>query len=180
MSDFSEDARNIERLLRSLEPRASRINRDRLMFLAGEASVLASRRTRFTGYRVWAWPAATVCSVCLGLGIGVFISRPSDRENRRVAHAPTAPSDSSTGKRSSFSKETASASTAQQPRADQPVPTSGDALNLFALRNRMLANIRDDPGDFGDALRLSETAGVGPDPPCTYGELMRRMLDEKI
>lgn len=188
MSNFSEEARNIERLLQSLEPRASRINRDRLMFLAGEASMGASRQTRFGRVRVWAWPTATVCSVCLGLGIGLWIPRPSNDENRPVAqasdnHGTFAESNDPPHIRVQEPGAPMQQSAVQQSTGNPAVPsdpTFGESPSLLALRNRMLANTRDDTAADGDSLRLSETAGVGPDSPSTYGELLRRMLDEKI
>ena len=45
MNGLSADDRNLERLLKSLVPRESRLNRDRVMYLAGQASAESATRS---------------------------------------------------------------------------------------------------------------------------------------
>ncbi len=85
MSGFSEDDRHIERLLASLVPRESRVSRDRVMFLAGQASAVVSQRSRSLRLARWMWPAATVCSACVGLLIGATLTA-----DHRIAGNPIA------------------------------------------------------------------------------------------
>ncbi|HUE18105.1 MAG TPA: hypothetical protein VMR25_28375, partial [Planctomycetaceae bacterium] len=85
MNDFSEDDRHLERLLASLKPRESRVSRDRVMFLAGQASALVAERSRTWRLNRWLWPAATICSAIVGLLIGASITA-----GHRIAANPIA------------------------------------------------------------------------------------------
>jgi hypothetical protein len=74
LSELSDEERHIERLLAELAPRDSRMNRDRTMFLAGQAAWLSpateARKKR------WVWPVITVCSTAAGLVAGLFVAGP--------------------------------------------------------------------------------------------------------
>ncbi len=73
MNGLSADDRNIERLLKSLVPRESRLNRDRVMYLAGQASTDIGNRAAPQRFTRWIWPATTVCATCAGLLIGALL-----------------------------------------------------------------------------------------------------------
>jgi hypothetical protein len=99
LNNLPEDVRKIERLLASLKPRAAGINRDRVMFLAGQASTLASqRKSRSQRIGRWMWPSATVCSACIGLLVGIWIAAergaikaPAHPTELQASHTGTAP-----------------------------------------------------------------------------------------
>jgi len=81
LTGLSDDERHVARLLASLAPRESRINRDRTMFLAGRASAdaeAANSRGR------WLWPALTACSAAAGLVAGILLSA-SNRGSATIA-----------------------------------------------------------------------------------------------
>jgi hypothetical protein len=96
MSERKDDApglnprpefQQIEQILTALVPRESHVNRDRLMFLAGEASAVAAQRRPSLRINRWIWPATAIVSACAGLWLGVFVSahpgvneRPIERE----------------------------------------------------------------------------------------------------
>jgi hypothetical protein len=58
-----EDLKALEAVLASLVPRTGGLDRDRLMFLAGQASVRAASRFR------WAWPASTAAMTAVAAGL---------------------------------------------------------------------------------------------------------------
>jgi hypothetical protein len=70
-----EDRAELERALASLVPRASQIDRDRFLFLAGQASAEPGRRR--SSYADWAWPAATLVSSTAAVVLfAVLVMRP--------------------------------------------------------------------------------------------------------
>ena len=98
-----QDRNELEAALGALVPRAERLNRDRIMFLAGQASVASNRwpaaTPGTTGPRRragWAWPAAfvTMTGVAASLLVALTI-RPApqvtERIVERIVTAPAAP-----------------------------------------------------------------------------------------
>ena len=61
MNGLSAEDRNLERSLKSLVPRASRLNRDRVMYLAGQASAEIGKHSPPRRLARWIWPATTIC-----------------------------------------------------------------------------------------------------------------------
>jgi hypothetical protein len=164
MSGFTEEHGQIERLLSSLVPRETRVNRDRLMFLAGQASA-GSQKTRLRGLRRWIWPASTACSACLGLFVGLFFAHVPAIPTRPVAEAPRG-ENSSAADQVSFVRNAPSTD-----KADQP-------YSLVTLQNRLLTAERDDPSRLADALGTVATVSH-PLPSSTYSELLRQLLAER-
>src|SRR4051794_9441757 len=75
----SDELKQFESLLRGCSPAAIRIDRDRLMYSAGQASVTGDVATRPTGtlpletcvnYKSFAWPLATAALLLLSLTLG--------------------------------------------------------------------------------------------------------------
>jgi hypothetical protein len=164
MSDFTEDHRRIERLLASLVPRETRVNRDRLMFQAGQASA-GSQKTRFRGATRWIWPAATACSACLGLLVGIFFG-----------HAPATPTDPVVevlrGEHNTVVEQLSSV------RRSSSTTEDDQTFSLVTLQNRLLTAARDDPSRLADSLETVATASH-PSPASTYSELLRQLLAER-
>ena len=76
--NLSEEILAVERALGSLKPAPSRINRDQLMFQAGQAS--AGRRSRV-------WPAASLVMALLAVTLGVLLlSRPAPEPRERIIY----------------------------------------------------------------------------------------------
>jgi hypothetical protein len=64
----------VEAALASLALRPAAVERDRLMFLAGQAAALKATRRR----GAWRWPCATAASLLLALGLGLRGPRPGE------------------------------------------------------------------------------------------------------
>ena len=98
-----------ERALSGLQPRKAAVDRDRLMFLAGQAAAQRSRgSSKF-------WPAATVMVALVAGGLGHFSG------SRTVSTTTTAPSDRS-----------AIASGDSHPTGDNLRPTRNVTLSIAA------------------------------------------------
>jgi hypothetical protein len=82
MPDKNENLRPLEQTLAGFTPAPPQLDRDRLMFLAGAASEVGSRKPevgdRSVGGRNWLWPAsnATLAATSLALAIALF-ARPA-------------------------------------------------------------------------------------------------------
>src|SRR5713226_6344868 len=61
--DYDPDLNHLGRQLRGLTPRPCPIDRDAVMFRAGQASVP----------RTWLWPVATALSTCLAITFGAAL-----------------------------------------------------------------------------------------------------------
>jgi hypothetical protein len=162
LGDLSDEDRQIERLLASMVPREARVNRDRLMFLAGQVAA-GSQTIRLPRLRRCLWPLATACSACLGLIAGFH-----------YGHVPAIPA-----------PLVAEAARSENKSAPEPVsvaaPVTTQAngpFSLIALQNRWLTAERDDSSPLADALGNVPTA---PHPPTssTYPELLRQLLTER-
>ena len=201
MSGNQEEERALtplEAALAALTPRAERLDRERLMFLAGRASVLgdrgqgataglsgsghdstagqASRGTRppHTRQVRWAWPTAfaAMTAVAAGLLVALVI-----QSGRHAAPAISVPSDSVAG--NGDRQPTTS------PRRDEPIglgpedqrpgtpPWAADALVLSTADRRL------------ERVLVSELSGVtgGETPgaaraPVSYRELLESLLKD--
>jgi hypothetical protein len=167
LNRLTDDDRQMERLLASLVPRETRVNRDRVMFLAGQASA-GSQKKWTRGLRPWMWPAATVCSSCLGLIVGLFLSHVPATPGASVAEAPP-------GKNTKIAVHEEQESFAGRASA---ISEKDQSLSLLSLQNRMLAAERTAPSRLADASGNVATASH-PLPSSTYSELLRQMLAER-
>ena len=94
--EFTEDLKVFESQLASLVPRTDRLDRERLMFLAGQQSVMGngpacaagaqSRRSRHL-----AWPVAFSAMTAVAVVLGVMLSvRPEPKPIVRFVKVPVA------------------------------------------------------------------------------------------
>jgi hypothetical protein len=159
MSGLSNDERHLERLLASLVPHESRVSRDRVMFLAGQAAGGASRPSAGRRLSRWIWPAASVCSTCAGLLIGVSLNLGHRDGGGRIAEGPQAPaerlstttSEAIAGAPHSSAQSAGDFVTREQSTSKQPADSAdekieaqielfrGSSFPQLALRDRMLA-----------------------------------------
>jgi len=164
--DFSADVgglsgedRQVERLLASMVPRESRVSRDRVMYLAGQASALASNPPSRRRVAPWIWPASTVCAACAGLVFGALlparipiaghsaaVEQHGDQklpttvaEGRRSSNAPQVANVAATDRQTGFSPD----STDRRLAVDLHAMVA-KGFPLLAFRDRMLANHGDD------------------------------------
>src|SRR4051794_22186887 len=93
--DRAPDLMELESALRSLVPRESAIERDALMFRAGQASIA---RPVFQAAR-WRWPLATAAAALVALVVGrvtTQISEPRVIERVVAVRVPVVPAESTT------------------------------------------------------------------------------------
>jgi hypothetical protein len=200
MNGFSDDDRHLERLLASLKPRESRINRDRVMFLAGQASAVVSQRSRSLRLARWIWPAVTVCSTCAGLLMGAALTADHRIAGNPVAGAPP-PLRERVAAETSRRTTTAQNQNAQRDRktvaakglaAEQPADSrdeqvdgefdglTGNPFTLLALRERMLAGRWDDLALAQvDSSPVRGGSATGPERSLGARELLRRWIAEE-
>ena len=198
LNELSGDLQQVERLLTALKPRETGINRDRVMFLAGQASCSAERGLRTRRLGRWAWPSVTLCAASIGLLLGLFIGSnrsvtdrrdladrnvASDRSSERQAN-PGSTKEPDAQSQKEFAAIDGAGSTLEIADAQFPPrpDTSGSDLdpsrlpNLLSLRDRMLAS-RDDRSlaPAGNPATNVESPG-GTEPTASYHELMRQLI----
>jgi hypothetical protein len=166
---LSEDDRQIERLLASLAPCESRVDRDRVMYLAGQASAVVSDRSGRGRLARWLWPAATACSASAGLVIGLLLA------HARPAAAPP------------FARMPESTETLLRQEdtvSERPIRAmSAPAHESFAssgLRPRTpIPGVEaDDTNRLADSFAFGKTA-THLRQSATYPELLRQLLAER-
>ena len=83
----ADASRRFEAELAALTPRAAALDRDRLMFLAGQASLPAAHANQ--PVRRWAWPAAFSGMTALAASLLVVLAiRPAPRVVERLVRVP--------------------------------------------------------------------------------------------
>jgi len=79
----------MEAALASLQWRPSSVDRSRVMYLAGQASVRGPKGALRAGQARWLWPLATAASLLLAVALGgVLLSSESPRVIERVVYVP--------------------------------------------------------------------------------------------
>jgi hypothetical protein len=160
---LSDEDRQVERLLASMVPREARVNRDRMMYLAGQAA--ASQTTPSSRLKRCIWPVATACSACVGLIAGLLYGHVAAIPAPLVAEIPR-------GEHSS--------ATAQVPLVPAAAITSepNEPFSLISLQSRWLTAEKDDPSRSADALGNVATVPHSSTS-FTNPELLRRLLTER-
>jgi len=88
--DLPDELTAVAEALKALVPGPAGLDRDRTMFLAGQAS-LAIRGSRWSAVHHWAWPASTaVMSAAAALLLAAWIRSPQPELVERVVFVPTA------------------------------------------------------------------------------------------
>ena len=72
-SENPDDLKHVEQTLAALTPRPPQIDRDRLMFLAGAASVQGSGFGVSKARGAWTWPAATAALAATSLALAIAL-----------------------------------------------------------------------------------------------------------
>jgi hypothetical protein len=83
--ELPAELKAVERVLRRLQPSADRLDRDRLMYLSGRASVPSQRNTRR-----WMWPISTAALLLVSLTLGGMLlnSARGWRQTEPLANRP--------------------------------------------------------------------------------------------
>jgi hypothetical protein len=86
--DRIEDLKDVEAALASLVPRGGRIDRDRLMFLAGQASVGARAQNGIRHAARWAWPSGFAAMTAVAATLLVMLlARPEPQAVVRIVES---------------------------------------------------------------------------------------------
>ena len=129
---LSEEARRTEQSLKQFQPRAVNLDRERLMFLAGQVAVSGGTEQ----HRKWFWPSATLAmstvAACLLVALTLQMSRPP--VVREIVREVTGPAPSPTLQAFSQSK---SLPTAEPQYTSAPV-LSLPASGVLQMRNTAL------------------------------------------
>jgi hypothetical protein len=178
------DLKEIEAALASLVPRADRLDRDRLMFLAGQASVVRRGQDRVVRVARWAWPSAFAATSAVAAGLLVaLLMRWQPGVDDRIAHV-AAPVQVP-------AERAAAPESPQYPvlRTEYPVPgtqypgLSADAQGAWLRFPRLRDSYHDllarvlDRGL--DAWKAPAGSGVPlpAAPPATYREMLEALLE---
>jgi hypothetical protein len=87
--DLPADLKSVEAQLASLFPRVDRLDRDRLIFLAGQASSAGPEWPGRGVVRRWAWPAAFSAMTALAASLAMMlVSRPAPQIVERIVPVP--------------------------------------------------------------------------------------------
>ena len=179
-------ADGVERLLASFAPRPSRLDRDRLLFLAGQASIETAVPTRTP----WYWPASTaMASLCAAVLAIVLLVQASSSRDTSSGRGPAlagqgAPAGMSRPNPARESVRPAS------PDVEQPSSTHGSAKNpsVEASPPNLLAALEVAPNSVlqlraasfregFDTSPLGRTGAGREEPPSTYLRAVRSALE---
>jgi len=83
---MNEELPAFEAALASISPARSAIDRDRLMYLAGQAAGAKSPQRRFVA--TWLWPCATIASVLLAVTLAGIILGRGPQIVERIVYVP--------------------------------------------------------------------------------------------
>jgi hypothetical protein len=175
-----DDIKSFESALAALMPRADRLDRDRLMFLAGQQSILPSPLGRRAGgeggSRAWAWPSAfAAMSAVAAILLAMVIYQPAPQAVDRVV--------------GQIDSKTTSHYTAQQSIEN---PNELNPILLSKAENGKF-NTADSPNSYSVILNQIITKGVDSwkpkmsestntkrinSPPLTNRELMDQLLNQ--
>lgn len=155
---LGDEPHRTEQALQQLQPRPVNLDRERLMFLAGQASVSTTEPAN----QKWLWPTATLAlstvAACLAIALTIQISRPPVERiivrevvAPQLAPAPVPPHNEQPP---------------ANPRADHRLAAAPDSAfpngSAFQMRNMALR--------FGiDAIPAFASSSSAADPPLTPG-----------
>jgi hypothetical protein len=165
-----------EQLLAALTPRAGGVNRDQLMFRAGQAS--ANRWPGGVRQPSWAWPLATVVSAVAAGLMGVMLVVDRGNHASGTVAVTTRPDQAPDPSPAAEDQPLRPAPYLAAHSEDEPATTTGYSdshrvsAQLFTLRQWVLA---------GDWEGLDESGGPSPDisdtvMASTYWDESRRLL----
>ena len=137
---FDQELTALEAALGSLTPQKSSLDRERLMYLAGQASVAAAVRSP----RRWLWPSAAAVMTLASATLAVLLAlRPEPQTRERIVYVPVeqpaqppkAPSPLTAEPNSPAPPAAVNSELARVPRL--PIPQA--SANALRLRNYALA-----------------------------------------
>lgn len=158
---LNDDLNSLAAALSSLTPRASRINRDQLMFEAGRAAGLAERSAVRTMIRFWqaSTTVAAVAAACLVVLLvtrtqpGIQVAQPAPVNVQKPQDPP---------------EESANPSVLIVQQATEHLPVQRDKVEMSYLKLREIALT-----DGLDQIPAVPASGHGSPEPATYRDLLR-------
>ncbi len=194
-----QDRNELEAALGALVPRTERLNRDRIMFLAGQASVQSKNSqpaippgTTGPQHRAgWAWPAAftTMTGVAASLLMALVI-RPApqvtERIVERIVTAPAAPQEPAAAIAKRFVEPEAAAPSPAEVATSpdrlvwepfpQPAVSAEQELSYPELRRQVL---RHGLESWKPRAAESAVSGRADEGPVSYREQLDRWLEQQ-
>jgi hypothetical protein len=171
------DRRELERALAVLRPAGSQIDRDRFLFLAGQASDVGRPNS---GFSRWVWPGATLISSVAAVVLSVLlVSRPEPGGSREdaittnVARRPT-----STVADAPVAMSGSMADPIAVPTADETARALAEQSNSPRLRSFVLAYGIDALPEPAPIPALPSDSATD-DEPRTQRALLRQTLKER-
>lgn len=158
---LNDDLNSLAAALSGLTPRASRINRDQLMFEAGKAAALAERSAGRRAIRFWqaSTTVAAVAAACLAVMV-VIGTRPG------IQVVQPAPVKVQKSQESSLESTPSPVVIVQQ--ATEHLPVQRDTVEMSYLKLREIALT-----DGLDQIPAVPVSGHGSPEPATYRDLLR-------
>lgn len=86
--DLPPELKSVEAALASLAPRIDRLDRDRLMFLAGEQSATSGRRGPVRSPHGWAWPGAFSAMTAVAAALLVMLIARPEKHTVEILRVP--------------------------------------------------------------------------------------------
>jgi len=170
---MNDDMCAFEAALASLTPAASSVDRDQIMYLAGQAAGRAVARSPLAPAR-WFWPCATAASLLVAVTVAVIAISRGPQIVEKIVHVPAKKTTSVTPA-TATPKETvpekprlAKDPTAKDPTAlptsvapeVSPKPPSSVAPKVFAKRTNRTAPRKKNPGEYLQLRRMVLAGGV--------------------
>lgn len=174
---LNEDLTDMETTLSALRPRVvgSGVDRDRLMFLAGQMSIKAAPAAN--PVRGWLWPAATAVSTLVAATLGFLLGGQTEtlRPAPIGAHAQPGPLPADAVRTTQKTPVAVESVPDDQPSFPEPEKTTFESGLFDSSRNIRLRQIALVMGV--DALPLPRTTGSATaEPARTYREERERYL----
>jgi hypothetical protein len=172
------EQRELERALAVLRPAGSQIDRDRFLFLAGQASADGGQPN--SGFRRWVWPGATLISSVAAVVLSVLLlSRPEpgrSGDDAIASHADRRPTPTVANTPVTMAGLTADAIAV--PTADETARALAEQSNSPRLRSFVLAygiNALPEPAPIPTSASDSAT----DDEPRTQRAMLRQTLKQR-
>ncbi len=173
------EQRELERALAVLQPAGSQIDRDRFLFLAGQASAEGGQSN--SGFTRWIWPGATVISSVAAVVLSVLLlSRPQpgrSGDDAIASHDDRRPAPTVADTQVAMSDSAADATAV--PTADETARALAEQTNSPRLRSFVLAYGIDalpEPAPIPASASDSST----DDEPRTQRALLRQTLKQRV
>lgn len=165
---------DLEAQLASLRPRADRLDRERLMFLAGQAAAATVSRRGISARRVARQLAAMAAVALVAAGLTAWLDRPEPRIVERVVYVPVTPPQGPSLAAGDHSQNDVQSSSPSQV-VSRPIPTPRN-MPYFRQLDQLLAQEQQ-----GAIARKHQVEGSGRPTsdvqPTREHALSRRSLD---